>query len=97
MRHYGGTLSSLAFAFLAPKHHLHFLFSQQRVPTTLFLPDPETCLYQCFKPPATKGTAECQWEQRHRELSLVTPGVKQPVFHGGEGSAAGGWKTKHRP
>lgn len=57
MRRYAGTSSSLSFAFLDPKHHLHFLFSQQKVPTNPFLPDPETFLYQCFKPPATKDAA----------------------------------------
>lgn len=63
MRRYARTLFSLLFAFLTPKHHLRFLFSQKRVSTDPFLPDPETCLYQCFKPPATKGAAQRQWEQ----------------------------------
>lgn len=39
-----------------------FLFSQQRVPINPFLPGPETCLYQCFKPLTTKRRGQHQQE-----------------------------------
>lgn len=89
MRHYAGTWSSLSFTFLISKHSIHFLFSQQRVPTNHFFPGPETCLYHL----ATKRRGHHHWDQRHWELSLGTPVVKQPILH--EGSVAEGWKAKH--
>lgn len=47
--------NAVVFAFLAPKHHLAFLFSQKGVSAAPFLPDPEMCLYQCLQTPSYKG------------------------------------------
>lgn len=43
--------------------------------------------------PQLQRARESQWEQRHRELSLVTPGVKHGAFTGekGQQQEAGKW------